>query len=93
MALLGIQFVITLVVALFLQKLSPYYSFARWIMCSRLYRYLYPTNEKLRMLAGKPITAGKGIFSYITLLLFREKDIQGTLKVNTVFDDWTTFFL
>lgn len=72
MALLGIQFVITLVVALFLQKLSPYYSFARWIMCSRLYRYLYPTNEKLRMLAGKPITAGKGNFKlqYILFCIF-----------------------
>uniref|UniRef100_A0A069DMN5 Transmembrane protein 161B n=1 Tax=Clytia hemisphaerica TaxID=252671 RepID=A0A069DMN5_9CNID len=58
MALLGIQFVITLVVALFLQKLSPYYSFARWIMCSRLYRYLHPSNELLRATAGKPINQG-----------------------------------
>ena len=61
MGLLGVQFVITLVVALFLQKLSPYYSFARWIMCGRLYRYLHPSNEKLRMIAGKPVTSsGKG---------------------------------
>lgn len=60
MALLGIQFVITLVVALFLQKLSPFYSFARWIMCSRLYRYLHPTNEQLRARIGKPAFTGKG---------------------------------
>jgi len=60
MALLGIQFVITLVVALFLQKLSPFYSFARWIMCSKLYRYLHPTNEQLRQKIGKPIVPGKG---------------------------------
>ena len=54
MALLGIQFVISLVVALFLQKLSPFYSLARWIMAKGLYRYLHPTNDQLKALTGKP---------------------------------------
>jgi len=54
MVLLGFQFVITLTVALLLQKLSPFYSFARWIMCSNLYRYLHPSNEQLKAMAGKP---------------------------------------
>jgi len=60
MALLGIQFVISLIVALVIQKLSPFYSLARWIMCSGLYRYLHPTNDKLRTLAGKPNVTTKG---------------------------------
>lgn len=64
MALLGFQFVITLVVALFLQKLSPFYSFARWIMCSKLYRYLHPTNEQLRARIGKPALT-KGIIFFL----------------------------
>eukprot|EP00112_Aurelia_sp_Birch-Aquarium-sp1_P013452 Seg2856.1 transcript_id=Seg2856.1/GoldUCD/mRNA.D3Y31 product="Transmembrane protein 161B" protein_id=Seg2856.1/GoldUCD/D3Y31 len=53
MAILGIQFVISIAVALFMQKLSPYYSLARWILCNGLYRYLYPTNDTLKALAGK----------------------------------------
>lgn len=60
MALLGIQFVISLIVALLIQKLSPFYSLARWIMCSGLYRYLHPTNEKLKLLSGKSDNHGNG---------------------------------
>jgi len=60
MALLGIQFVVSLIVALIIQKLSPFYSLARWIMCSGLYRYLHPTNEELKKLAGKPNIPTKG---------------------------------
>lgn len=52
MALLGVQLVITLIVASFLQKLSPHFSLARWILCSRLVRYLHPSSEDLRQLAG-----------------------------------------
>ena len=60
MALLGIQFVISLIVALVIQKLSPFYSLARWVMCSGLYRYLHPSNEELKTLAGKPTLPPKG---------------------------------
>lgn len=60
MVLLGVQFVITLVVVLFLQKLGPYYSLARWIMNNKLFRYLHPTNDQLKALAGKPNGAPKG---------------------------------
>ncbi|XP_046740679.1 transmembrane protein 161B isoform X1 [Diprion similis] len=55
MALLGVQLVITLVMVSVIQKLGPHYSFARWILCSTgLIRYLYPTDQELRMLAGVP---------------------------------------
>lgn len=83
-ALLGAQLVITLVMVSVIQKLSPHFSFARWILCStgyvsarmivemtdsnrvigsiipvffclhRLTRYLYPTDQQLRTLAGVP---------------------------------------
>ena len=53
MALLGIQFLVTLIIALFMQKLSPFYSISKWIMCGRLYRYLHPSNEHLKALTGK----------------------------------------
>lgn len=62
MVLLGVQFVITLVVVLFLQKLGPYYSLARWIMNNKLFRYLHPTNDQLKALAGKPNGAPKGFY-------------------------------
>ncbi|XP_046565397.1 transmembrane protein 161B-like [Haliotis rubra] len=61
MAVLGVQFVFSLVMFSFLQKLSPYYSFARWLMCRRLVRYLHPTDEDLRTQAGiAPPGKGKG---------------------------------
>ncbi|XP_014486820.1 PREDICTED: transmembrane protein 161B [Dinoponera quadriceps] len=55
MALLGAQLVITLIMVSTIQKLSPHFSFARWILCSTgLTRYLYPTDQHLRALAGVP---------------------------------------
>ncbi|XP_066595632.1 transmembrane protein 161B [Prorops nasuta] len=55
MALLGAQLVITLIMVSIIQKLSPHFSFARWILCSTgLVRYLYPTDQQLRALAGVP---------------------------------------
>ncbi|KAI5706729.1 hypothetical protein M8J76_015150 [Diaphorina citri] len=55
MALLGAQLVFTLVTVSIIQKLSPHYSFSRWLLCSTgLIRYLYPTNDELRTLAGVP---------------------------------------
>lgn len=55
MAVLGSQLVITLVMISIIQKLGPHYSLARWLLCSTgLIRYLYPTNDELRVLAGVP---------------------------------------
>uniref|UniRef100_A0A8D8PRA7 Transmembrane protein 161B n=1 Tax=Cacopsylla melanoneura TaxID=428564 RepID=A0A8D8PRA7_9HEMI len=55
MALLGAQLVVTLVTVSIIQKLSPHYSFSRWLLCSTgLIRYLYPSNDELRQLAGVP---------------------------------------
>ncbi|XP_076240581.1 transmembrane protein 161-like emei [Calliopsis andreniformis] len=55
MALLGAQLVITLIMVSVIQKLTPHFSLARWILCSTgLTRYLYPTDQQLRILAGVP---------------------------------------
>ncbi|XP_065646385.1 transmembrane protein 161B isoform X3 [Hydra vulgaris] len=60
MALLGMQFLTTLIISLFMVKLSSFYSIARWIICGKLYRYLHPTNEHLRSLVGKLPLHSKG---------------------------------
>ncbi|XP_065334030.1 transmembrane protein 161B [Cloeon dipterum] len=55
MAVLGAQLVITMAVASVLQKLGPHYSLGRWLLCSTgLVRFLYPTDQELRGLAGVP---------------------------------------
>ncbi|KAK9512049.1 hypothetical protein O3M35_000561 [Rhynocoris fuscipes] len=55
MALLGYQIVITLIMVSVIQKLGKHYSLARWLVCSTgLVRYLYPTDDELRSLAGIP---------------------------------------
>lgn len=39
----------------FIQKLSPHYSFAKWILCrTGLFRYLHPTDDELRTKGGVP---------------------------------------
>ncbi|XP_072260723.1 transmembrane protein 161A [Pyxicephalus adspersus] len=54
MAVMGIQMVVTLLVASIMQRVSPHYSFARWILCNgSLFRYKHPTEDELRALAGK----------------------------------------
>ncbi|KAH8296695.1 hypothetical protein KR054_009916, partial [Drosophila jambulina] len=54
-AVLGAQLVITLVMVSVIQKLSPHYSFAKWILCrTGLYRYLHPTDDELRSKGGVP---------------------------------------
>jgi hypothetical protein len=81
--LLGAQLVITLVFVSIIQKVSPHFSLAKWILCSTgfvndenfvsnhelikiyshfsLIRYLHPSNEELRTLAGVPKEkSGKG---------------------------------
>lgn len=38
-----------------IQKLSPYFSLAKWLLCSTgLIRYLHPTDTELKILAGVP---------------------------------------
>ncbi|XP_055531156.1 transmembrane protein 161B [Wyeomyia smithii] len=55
MALLGAQIVITLVMVSVIQKVSPHFSLAKWILCSTgLLRYLHPTDDELRKLSGVP---------------------------------------
>ncbi|XP_074654986.1 transmembrane protein 161B-like [Tubulanus polymorphus] len=61
MAILGVQLVVTMVTASFLSKLSQHFSFARWLLCNHLVRYLHPTDEELRITAGIPLAnKGKG---------------------------------
>lgn len=55
MAILGAQLVLTLVMVSVIQKFTPHFSFAKWILCSTgLYRYLHPTDAELRTRAGVP---------------------------------------
>lgn len=52
-AILGAQMVITLVMVSVIQKLSPHFSLAKWLLCSTgLTRYLHPTDNELKTLAG-----------------------------------------
>ncbi|XP_027889836.1 transmembrane protein 161B isoform X1 [Xiphophorus couchianus] len=54
MALIGVQLVVTMVMASVIQKILPHYSFARWLLCSGSLRwYQHPTEDELRNLAGK----------------------------------------
>ncbi|XP_054835075.1 transmembrane protein 161A [Eublepharis macularius] len=54
MAVMGVQLVVSLLVASIMQKMAPHFSFARWILCSgSLHRYRHPSEEELLALAGK----------------------------------------
>ncbi|GAB5567017.1 transmembrane protein 161B isoform X3 [Prionailurus iriomotensis] len=71
MGVIGIQLVVTMVMASVMQKIIPHYSLARWLLCNgrgamfsvrgdfieHNYRdlrwYQHPTEEELRILAGK----------------------------------------
>ncbi|XP_030325565.1 transmembrane protein 161B isoform X2 [Strigops habroptila] len=51
---IGVQLVLTMVMASVIQKIIPHYSLARWLLCSGSLRwYQHPTEEELRILAGK----------------------------------------
>uniref|UniRef100_A0A2K5YW62 Transmembrane protein 161B n=1 Tax=Mandrillus leucophaeus TaxID=9568 RepID=A0A2K5YW62_MANLE len=53
---IGIQLVVTMVMAsvIVMQKIIPHYSLARWLLCNGSLRwYQHPTEEELRILAGK----------------------------------------
>uniref|UniRef100_A0A8C5Z6U8 Transmembrane protein 161B n=1 Tax=Marmota marmota marmota TaxID=9994 RepID=A0A8C5Z6U8_MARMA len=50
----SIQLVVTMVMASVMQKIIPHYSLARWLLCNGSLRwYQHPTEEELRILAGK----------------------------------------
>uniref|UniRef100_A0A4W3I4C4 Transmembrane protein 161B n=1 Tax=Callorhinchus milii TaxID=7868 RepID=A0A4W3I4C4_CALMI len=54
MGVIGVQLVVTMVMASIIQKITPHYSFARWLLCNgSLQWYQHPTEEQLRTLAGK----------------------------------------
>uniref|UniRef100_A0AAA9TWC7 Transmembrane protein 161B n=1 Tax=Bos taurus TaxID=9913 RepID=A0AAA9TWC7_BOVIN len=54
MGVIGIQLVVTMVMASAMQKILPHYSLARWLLCNGSLRwYQHPTEEELRILAGK----------------------------------------
>ncbi|XP_058024431.1 transmembrane protein 161B isoform X3 [Ahaetulla prasina] len=54
MGVIGVQLVVTMVMTSIIQKIIPHYSLARWLLCSgSLQWYLHPTEEELRILAGK----------------------------------------
>ncbi|NXM57062.1 T161B protein, partial [Illadopsis cleaveri] len=54
---IGVQLVVTMVMASVIQKIIPHYSLARWLLCNgredNLRWYQHPTEEELRVLAGK----------------------------------------
>jgi len=57
MAVLGVQFVITMMMATILSRVGPHLSIARWLLCSRfagLVRYLHPSDDQLRVHAPAP---------------------------------------
>ncbi|XP_034376615.1 transmembrane protein 161A isoform X3 [Arvicanthis niloticus] len=54
MAVLGVQLVVTLFTATLMHRMAPHCSFARWLLCNgSLFRYIHPSEEELRALAGK----------------------------------------
>ena len=60
MGILGVQVVVTMIVASFLHKLSPYYSFGRWLAVSDMRRYVPPRDSQLQAHACGPGRGGGG---------------------------------
>lgn len=59
MGILGVQVVITMIVASFLHKLSPYYSFGRWLAASDMRRFLPPGDSQLKPHVSVPGATGR----------------------------------
>ncbi|XP_075467253.1 transmembrane protein 161A [Ascaphus truei] len=60
MVVMGVQMVVTLLMASVMHRVSPYCSFGRWLLCNgSLFRYKHPTEEELRALDGKQRPRGK----------------------------------
>ncbi|XP_066551852.1 transmembrane protein 161A [Amia ocellicauda] len=54
MALMGVQLVVSLLVASIMQRMAPHCSFARWLLCNgSLFRFKHPSEGELCALAGK----------------------------------------
>ena len=60
MGILGVQVVVTMIVASFLHKLSPYYSFGRWLAASDMRRYVQPGDEQLQPHVTVAGASGRG---------------------------------
>ncbi|OWF48820.1 transmembrane protein 161B-like [Mizuhopecten yessoensis] len=52
MTILGAQLVFSLIVFSLLQKLAKHFSFGRWLLCGKLFRFLHPTDAQIREVAG-----------------------------------------
>jgi hypothetical protein len=48
MAVFGAQLVFTVIMFLLLSKLGKFYSFGRYLLCNKLYRYVCPSTEDLK---------------------------------------------
>ena len=62
MAVLGVQFVITMTMATVLSRVGPHLSLARWLLCSKfagLVRFLHPSDDQLRVHAPAPKQEGQ----------------------------------
>ncbi|XP_067824596.1 transmembrane protein 161A [Heptranchias perlo] len=54
MGVIGVQLVVSLLMATLMQRLAPHYSIGRWLLCNgSLFRYRHPSDEELRALSGK----------------------------------------
>ena len=79
-AVLGVQIVITMIVASTMSKIGPYMSFARWILTtSGLIRYMHPTDEELKSLITIPRDKKNKKGS-------RREDRNGNASDNSVFN-------
>lgn len=71
MGVFGIQLVVTMIMASFLHKLAPYFSFGRWLATAGLKRYLPPPDSVLRPVCSrgkkKLGTAAPGLGDYLFL--------------------------
>ncbi|KAB7497661.1 Transmembrane protein [Armadillidium nasatum] len=57
---LGMQLVLTMIMASVLSKVIPHYSFAKWILCrTGLMYYLHPSEEELKIAAAQEGGGGK----------------------------------
>jgi len=82
MAVLGIQFVITLMMATVLSRVGPHLSLARWLLTGRLaglVRYLHPSDEELRQFAPAPRLDKK------TVKKARQQEKQGSATKDQTF--------
>ena len=59
MAVFSVQLVLSMIMASLLSKMAGHVSFARWLLCNgRLARYLHPSDDELRTMAGIPAGGG-----------------------------------